>query len=605
MDTTNEEGENSSSPTSAHPFRLFSLAEIQYATKNFDDELVIGQGGFGKVFKGYISSEEVVAIKRLDSMSDQGEPEFRAEIDMLSKLRHCHLVSLIGYCHENNEKILVYEYMSNGTLYHQLHKADTPLTWLTRLNIAIGAARGLAYLHTSRVIHRDVKSSNILLDENWAAMISDFGLSKIGPDNQPISCVNASVKGTFGYLDPEYFYTRKLTRKSDVYSYGIVLFELLSGRLAVDERNEEDECSLVRWAQRCVKERKLDQIVDSNIKGTISAKCLKRFAQIADRCVHNDPKERPSMTEVVASLQALSVLQEKSNIELSATTSFSWIVPKYLVYAINPNFDQSGTVIRGINKFRFDELKLDTWLGKGRYGMVYKGWVDKTEMPIAVKILHQKKPSNLETLKEFVHPNLVKLVGYSFQGERLCLLYEFMHKGNLGDLLRSGAVARLPLVTKVKIVVGIARGIVFLQKIPSQKRWSRVGESWLDRRKILLDEDFTAKLSDYDVSTLVDAENNIAYLDIYGALELKSNLSGYEVVFVEVLTGERIYSSNRLEKIDRLFCQCGNGSLQHIAQLCFEICNEVDSESKMVTMLNEHDVLIRNRLKLWLRNTHS
>ncbi|MFS7966424.1 putative protein kinase RLK-Pelle-RLCK-VIIa-2 family [Helianthus anomalus] len=120
--------------------------------------------------------------------------------------------------------------------------------------------------------------------------------------------------------------------------------------------------------------------------------------------------------------------------------------------------------------------------------MVYKGWVDKTEMPIAVKILHQKKPSNLETLKEFVHPNLVMLVGYSFQGERLCLLYEFMHKGNLGDLLRSGAVARLPLVTKVKIVVGIARGIVFLQKITSQKRWSRVGESSLDRRKILLDE---------------------------------------------------------------------------------------------------------------------
>ncbi|KAJ0706053.1 putative protein kinase RLK-Pelle-CrRLK1L-1 family [Helianthus annuus] len=271
-------------------------------------------------------------------MSDQGEPEFRAEIDMLSKLRHSHLVSLIGYCHENNEKILVYEYMSNGTLYHQLHKADTPLTWLTRLNIAIGAGRGLAYLHTSRVIHRDVKSSNILLDENWAAMISDFGLSKIGPDNQPISCVNASVKGTFGYLDPEYFYTRKLTRKSDVYSYGIVLFELLSGRLAVDERNEEDECSLVRWAQRCVKERKLDQIVDSNIKGTISTKCLKRFAQIADRCVHSDPKERPTMTEVAASLQALSVLHEKSNIGLSATMSFSWIVPKYLVYAINPNF---------------------------------------------------------------------------------------------------------------------------------------------------------------------------------------------------------------------------------------------------------------------------
>ncbi|XP_021981190.1 receptor-like protein kinase FERONIA isoform X2 [Helianthus annuus] len=579
MDTTNEEGGNSSSPTSAHPFRLFSLAEIQYATKNFDDELVIGQGGFGKVFKGYISSEEVghvVAIKRLDSMSDQGEPEFRAEIDMLSKLRHSHLVSLIGYCHENKEKILVYEYMSNGTLYHHLHKADTPLTWLTRLNIAIGAARGLAYLHTSRVIHRDVKSSNILLDENWAAMISDFGLSKIGPDNQPISCVNASVKGTFGYLDPEYFYTRKLTRKSDVYSYGIVLFELLSGRLAVDERNEEDECSLVRWAQRCVKERKLDQIVDSNIKGTISAKCLKRFAQIADRCVHNDPKERPSMTQVVASLQALSVLQEKSNHsgESSNIMGFNWKVHKYLVSRSKPNSDQSGTsspnrldnnlnqheesVTRGLKSFSYDELTLATRdFGfqicldeRSHYGMVYKGWVDKTtytpfkdntELPIVVKKLPYSH-NKLEMLKEFCHPNIVKPLGeyYHF------LVYEFKSNGNFEDLLLSGVVARLSLDIKVKILVGIARGTVFLKKPQLKKTWLKVGDSMLDRHKIWLDEDFTAKIADYDSNHYVLSNPDIERVD----LALECNLSGYKVIFMEVLIGERIFSSNRVAKIE-------------------------------------------------------
>ncbi|XP_076885461.1 putative serine/threonine-protein kinase PBL28, partial [Bidens hawaiensis] len=251
------ESEKSSSMISSHPCRLFSLAELQSATKNFDDELVIGKGGFGKVYKGQIYGEETdhaVAIKRLDSMSDQGELEFRAEIDMLSTLRHCHLVSLIGYCHENKEMILVYEYMPNGTLYHHLHKEDTPLSWMTRLKIAIGAARGLDYLHTgvgtqNGVIHRDMKSSNILLDKNWAAMISDFGLSRISPTNQSISFVEASVKGTFGYLDPEYFYTRKLTRKTDVYAFGVVLFELVSGRLPVDERYGEDKCNLVRWAQ--------------------------------------------------------------------------------------------------------------------------------------------------------------------------------------------------------------------------------------------------------------------------------------------------------------------------------------------------------------------
>ncbi|KAJ0706066.1 putative protein kinase RLK-Pelle-CrRLK1L-1 family [Helianthus annuus] len=240
--------------------------------------------------------------------------------------------------------ILVYEYMPNGTLYHHLHKADTPLSWLTRLKIAIGTARGLDYLHTGvgtqhGVIHRDVKSSNILLDHNWAATISDFGLSKIGPTNQSISFVDASVKGTFGYLDPEYFYTRKLTRKTDVYAFGVVLFELLSGRLAVDERNADDQYSLVRWAQKCVKERKLDQMVDYSIKGTIFPKCLRRFVQIAYRCVHSVPKERPTMTEVVAALQALQELQEKSNhsSESLGIMGFTWKKHKSFFSTTKPN----------------------------------------------------------------------------------------------------------------------------------------------------------------------------------------------------------------------------------------------------------------------------
>ncbi|GKF30231.1 receptor-like protein kinase FERONIA, partial [Tanacetum coccineum] len=209
-----DEGEKVSSSTSAQPYFSFALAEIQSATRDFNEALVIGRGGFGKVYKGCICIEEinhVVAVKRLDSMSNQGAAEFRAEIDMLCKLRHCHLVSLIGFCEDNKGMILVYEYMPHGTLYDHLHKTDTSLSWVQRLKIAIGAARGLDYLHTGvgtnhGVIHRDVKSSNILLDENWAAMISDFGLSKIGPTNQSVSYIDASVKGTWGYLDPEYFY---------------------------------------------------------------------------------------------------------------------------------------------------------------------------------------------------------------------------------------------------------------------------------------------------------------------------------------------------------------------------------------------------------------
>ncbi|KAK9060700.1 hypothetical protein SSX86_021406 [Deinandra increscens subsp. villosa] len=296
--------------------QLYSLADIRLATKNFDDGLVIGRGGFGKVYKGHINgSSTSVAIKRLDSMSDQGAPEFRAEIETLSKLRHAHLVSLLGCCDDGEEMILVYDYMPNGTVYHHLHKTDNPLSWMQRLWIGVGAARGLDYLHTGvgtqhGIIHRDVKSSNILLDENLAAKISDFGLAKVCPTNQPSTYVHTGIKGTFGYLDPEIFMTGKFTRKSDVFAFGVVLFELLSGKHVVVYEDGED-LSLARWAQTCVKERKLDQLVAIEIRGTLSPKSLKEFAQIAYCCVHSDPRQRPTMSEVVVTLQLSIALQEK------------------------------------------------------------------------------------------------------------------------------------------------------------------------------------------------------------------------------------------------------------------------------------------------------
>ncbi|KAJ0677342.1 putative protein kinase RLK-Pelle-CrRLK1L-1 family [Helianthus annuus] len=194
--------------------RQFTFSEIQLATQNLDESLVMGRGEFGKVYKGTITSGTniyTVAIKRLDSNSNQGASEFWAEVNMLSNLRHCHLVSLIGYCNDGEEMILVYEYMSNGTLEDHLHRRQIPLSWMQRLTICIGAARGLDYLHNGTgikhgVVHRDVKSSNILLHDNWAAKISDFGLSKICPKDQQATPVNTIVKGTFGYLDPDYFY---------------------------------------------------------------------------------------------------------------------------------------------------------------------------------------------------------------------------------------------------------------------------------------------------------------------------------------------------------------------------------------------------------------
>lgn len=303
---------------------MFTYDDLAAATNGFSQANLLGQGGFGYVHKGVLPNGKIVAVKSLKSGSGQGEREFQAEVDIISRVHHRHLVSLVGYCIAGAQRMLVYEFVPNGTLEYHLHgNSGVTLDWSKRLTIAVGSAKGLAYLHEDchpKIIHRDIKAANILIDNNYEAMVADFGLAKLSADT--FTHVSTRVMGTFGYMAPEYASSGKLTEKSDVFSFGVMLLELVTGRRPVDTTNKYMDDSLVDWARplltRALSDGDYEELVDERLGSGYRNNEMKRMIACASASIRHSAKRRPRMSQIVRALEGDVSLDDLNDATRSA-----------------------------------------------------------------------------------------------------------------------------------------------------------------------------------------------------------------------------------------------------------------------------------------------
>ncbi|RDX83474.1 putative receptor-like protein kinase, partial [Mucuna pruriens] len=286
----------------------FTLRDLELATNRFSPENVIGEGGYGVVYRGRLINGSEVAVKKILNNLGQAEKEFRVEVEAIGHVRHKNLVRLLGYCVEGVHRLLVYEYVNNGNLEQWLHGSMSQrgvLTWEARMKVITGTAKALAYLHEAiepKVVHRDIKSSNILIDKEFNAKVSDFGLAKLLDSGE--SHITTRVMGTFGYVAPEYANTGLLNERSDIYSFGVLLLEAVTGRDPVDYSRPANEVNLVEWLKMMVGTRRAEEVVDSRLEVKPSMRALKRALLVALRCVDPEAEKRPKMSQVVRMLEA-------------------------------------------------------------------------------------------------------------------------------------------------------------------------------------------------------------------------------------------------------------------------------------------------------------
>ncbi|KAJ0240606.1 serine/threonine-protein kinase PBL19 [Hirschfeldia incana] len=339
--------------------RVFTYEELSEATSGFSRKLKIGEGGFGSVYKGKIpttgdsdSSPLVVAIKKLNQQGLQGHKQWLAEVQFLGVVNHQNVVKLLGYCSEDGERgierLLVYEFMSNRSLEdHLFTRGSYTLPWKQRLEIILGAAEGLAYLHELQVIYRDFKSSNVLLNDEFCPKLSDFGLAREGPQGDNTHVTTARV-GTHGYAAPEYVQTGHLRMKSDVYSFGVVLYEIITGRRTIERSKPAAEQRLLEWIKEYPADsQRFSMIVDSRLRNNYPAGGARSLAKLADLCLKKNDKERPSMEFVVERLKKIIEESENEAYSTSASKESSQVRSKSRVAGPVKRSSRGGVGVRG------------------------------------------------------------------------------------------------------------------------------------------------------------------------------------------------------------------------------------------------------------------
>ncbi|CAI9298662.1 unnamed protein product [Lactuca saligna] len=552
------------------------LIDIVSATENFAKTYIIGTGSYGEVYKaeldhfdnenvllsehnnkeGIPKKHSTVAIKRILKREDmQGEEGFLREIEMLTSCKHPNIVTLLGFCDEDGHMILVYEHAFNGSLDDYLGRTGNlnNLTWVQRIKICIDIACGLNYLHTEiederRIIHRDIKSGNILLGENWEAKIADFGLSKFRPESRQLNTLyTQTIAGTQVYLDPEYDYTGKLKNETDIYSFGVVLFEIMSGRLANDPiYTKENSNGIAPVARRRFSEGTMKEMVDSRLMeethDTIftlnrgpDQDSLDIFSKIAYQCVATTQAERPTVEVIIKKLEEALSSQEhpKDNLKFSLED----------IELATGNFSDNNLI------------------GRGGHAEVYRGDVTQGNVRKTIAARRYGKSNGdegerrflmeLQILLEYKHENIIGLVGYCNEMDEKIIVYEYAPRGSLDMHLND---LDLTWMKRLEICIDIASGLDFLHGGAGTQEV--VMHRDIKSFNILLNDDWKAKISDFGISStspinkdmdfvINNAYGTLGYIDpLYmdlGFLTEESDIYSLGVVLYEIVSGRLIF----------------------------------------------------------------